>query len=434
MTSTLIQSIRGLQILDSRGQPTVEVEVELVNGTVAHASVPSGASTGATEAHELRDGNAALYQGRSVLQVVTNVETVIAQRLRGADALDQRKTDNILRELDGTADLSKLGANAVLAVSLATCRAAAATQKKHLYQWIAELFGNEHLKLPRPMVNILSGGLHARGRMDIQDFLFVPGRTNSFEETVHLCAKVRAAADEIAVERNITTLIADEGGLSPSFANGEEALSMMVELFERAGLTGGKDAFIALDLAASSLWTKDEGYQLLRANRSFSSTELIALVESWARQFPIISVEDPLDQEDWSAWKILTNHLASKMQIVGDDLFTTSISRLRRGIEQRIANSVLIKLNQNGTLSGTLDVIREAKANGYATIVSARSGETDDSFIADLAVGTSAGQIKVGSLRGSERLSKYNRLLWIEKQGVSLSSFGDRSHAILGTE
>jgi enolase 1/2/3 len=434
LTSTLIQSIRGLQILDSRGQPTVEVEVELGNGTAAHASVPSGASTGATEAHELRDGNAALYQGRSVLQAITNVETVIAERLRGADALDQRKTDNTLRELDGTADLSRLGANAVLAVSLATCRAAAATQKKNLYQWIAELFGNKHLTLPRPMVNILSGGLHARSRMDIQDFLFVPGLTNSFEETIHLCARVRAAADNIAVERNITTLIADEGGLSPSFSNGEEAQSMMVESFERAGLTPGKDAFIALDLAASTLWTKEGGYHFSRVNRSFSSIELIALVESWAKQFPIISVEDPLDQEDWSGWKILTDRLGRKLQIVGDDLFATTISRLRRGIEQGIANSVLIKLNQNGTVSGTLDVIREAQANGYATIVSARSGETDDSFIADLSVGTSAGQIKIGSLRGSERLSKYNRLLWIEQQEVPRSSVSHRSHAISGTE
>jgi enolase len=270
--------------------------------------------------------------------------------------------------------------------------------------------------------------------MDIQDFLFVPGRTDSFAETIHLCAMVRAAADEIAVERNMTTLIADEGGLSPSFSNGEDALSMMVESFERAGLTPGKDAFIALDLAASTLWTKDEGYHLSRANKSFSSIELIALVESWAKQFPIISVEDPLDQEDWSAWKILTDRLSNEMQIVGDDLFTTNISRLRRGIEEGIANSVLIKLNQNGTLSGTMDVIREAKAHGYATIVSARSGETADSFIADLSVGTSAGQIKIGSLRSSERLSKYNRLLWIEQQEVPRSPVTHRSHAISGTE
>ena len=392
--------------------------MELVDGTVAKASVPSGASTGATEAHELRDGNASLYQGRGVLQAVTNVETVIADTLRGTDSRDQRKIDNLLCELDGTENLSKLGANATLAVSLASCRAAAVAQNKHLYQWIAELFGNNNPTIPRPMVNILSGGLHARGRMDIQDFLFVPGSADSFSETLHACELVRAAADEIAVERGLTTLIADEGGLSPNFANGEEALSMMVESFTRAGLTAGVHAFIALDLAASTLWSKEHGYRFRRAGHSFSSTDMIDILESWANHFPILSVEDLLDQEDWPAWKELTERLGNTMQIVGDDLFTTNISRLRRGIDGRIANSILIKPNQNGTLSGTLEVIREAKTNGYATIVSARSGETDDSFIADLAVGTSAGQIKVGSLRGSERLSKYNRLLWIERQGV----------------
>ena len=417
MTSTIIKSVRGQQILDSRGRPTVEAEVELADGTRARASVPSGASTGSAEAHELRDHIPEKYEGRGVLTAVANIETSIGEVLQGKDALDQPQIDDLMRELDGTPNLQRLGANAVLAISLATCRAAAEAQQLPLYRWIAELFGNINISLPLPMVNILSGGLHARRGMDVQDFLVMP-RADSVDEAVHLSVRVRSAADEVAKEYGLTTLLADEGGLSPGFENGRQALTMMLASFERARLRPGHDAFIALDLAASGLIDEDGQYHFLREGRRYSSAELIDLVELWAMEFPIISVEDPLGEDDWTAWRTLTTRLKRRLQIVGDDLFATNLSRLRRGISQDVANSVLIKLNQNGTLTGTLDVIREARRNGYATIVSARSGETDDSFMADLAVGTSAHQIKIGSMRGSERLSKYNQLLRIEKQGV----------------
>ncbi|HET6862138.1 MAG TPA: phosphopyruvate hydratase [Pyrinomonadaceae bacterium] len=417
MTSTVIGSVRGLQVLDSRGRPTVEAEVELASGIRARASVPSGASTGSAEAHELRDHIPERYEGRGVLNAVANIGTSLAEVLRGRDALDQRQIDELMVQLDGTPNLQRLGANAVLAVSLATCRAAAEAQQIPLYRWIAELVGNKDVSLPLPMVNILSGGLHARRGMDVQDFLLLP-RADSIDEAVHLAVRVRAAADEVAKEYDVTTLLADEGGLSPGFENGRQALGMMLASFERAGLRPGHDAFIALDLAASSLIDEHGQYHFSREGRTYSSAELINLVEVWAAEFPIISVEDPLGEEDWSAWRTLTTRLGRKLQIVGDDLFATNLSRLRRGISEGAANSVLIKLNQNGTLTGTLDVIREARSNRYATIVSARSGETEDSFMVDLAVGTSAGQIKIGSMRGSERLSKYNQLLRIEDQGV----------------
>ena len=417
MTSTIIRAVRGLQILDSRGRPTVEAEVELADGTRARASVPSGASTGTSEAHELRDHIPDNYEGRSVLTAVANIATSIAELLQGKDALDQRTIDELMLELDGTNGLQRLGANGVLAVSLATCRAAAVAQRLPLYLWIAELFGIREISLPLPMVNILSGGLHARRGMDVQDFLLMP-RADSIEEAVHLSVRVRSAADEVAREYGLTTLLADEGGLSPGFENGRQALGMMLASIERAGLRPGHDAFIALDFAASSLIDEHGQYQFSREGRRYSSAELIDMVETWAKEFPVISVEDPLGEDDWLAWQTLTARLGRRLQIVGDDLFATNLSRLRRGLNEGVANSVLIKLNQNGTLTGTLDVMREARRNGYGTIVSARSGETEDSFIADLAVGTSARQIKIGSMRGSERLSKYNQLLRIEKQGV----------------
>jgi len=417
LTSTIIRSLHGQQILDSRGRPTVEAEVELVNGTRARASVPSGASTGSAEAHELRDRIPEKYEGRGVLTAVAHIETTIAKFLQGKDALDQLQIDESMLQFDGTTNLQRLGANAVLAVSLATCRAAASAQNLPVYLWIAELFGNKEISLPLPMVNILSGGLHARGGMDVQDFLFMP-RADSIEEAVQLSVRVRSAADEVANEYRLSTLLADEGGLSPGFANGREALEMMLVSFERAGLKPGRDAFIALDFAASSLLNEEGQYNFSNEGRTYTSAELTDLVESWANEFPILSVEDPLGEEDWNAWQSLTTRLTTQLQIVGDDLFATNLSRLRKGISAVVANSVLIKPNQNGTLTGTLDVIREARMNGYTTIVSARSGETEDNFMADLAVGTSAHQIKIGSVRGSERLSKYNQLLRIEAQGV----------------
>ena len=416
MTKTLIRSVCARQILDSRGRPTVEAEVVLEGGSRGRASVPSGASTGAAEAHELRDGEADYYEGLGVLGAVAHVRGEIAGALSGKDALCQREVDELLVGLDGTGRLARLGANAVLGVSLATCRAAARARGIPLYRRINELSGAEELSLPLPMVNILSGGLHAGRGMDVQDFLFVPAGARSMGEAIHLCARVRGAADRLARERGLPTLLADEGGLSPGFATAGEALEMMVASFERAGLTPGEDAFIAVDVAASTLRDGAGRYRFAREGRGYSAEELISVVEGWVDGFPVVSVEDALGEEEWPHWKLLTERLGARVQLVGDDLFTTDPGRVRRGIRECVANAVLVKPNQNGTLTGTLDVMREARAHGYATVVSARSGETEDSFIADLAVGANAGQIKVGSLRCSERMSKYNQLLRIEEQ------------------
>jgi enolase len=416
MNKPEIRKIRARQIFDSRGRPTVEVEVELADGSTGRAGVPSGASTGTFEAFELRDGDAQLYDGLGVLRAAENVNGEIAAELYGNDALNQGEIDTALRDLDGTEKLERLGANAILGVSLAVSRAAANFLKMPLYQWIAEISDTSEITLPRPMVNILSGGLHAGKGMDIQDFLFIPRNSGSFTDAIHKIAKVRAAADKLAKEKGLPVLLADEGGLSPNFSNGKAALEFMVETFERAGLKPFDEALIALDVAATVL-QRDEGeYFFARENRKLVSIELIELFQNWAEEFPVASIEDGLGEEDWPHWKLLHEKLGGKIQIVGDDLFTTNLKRVEKGIEERAANAVLIKLNQNGTLTGTLDVIKTAKENGLATIVSARSGETEDDFIADLAVGTAAGQIKIGSFRNSERLSKYNRLLWIEEE------------------
>ncbi len=416
MSNTAIRSMHARQILDSRGRPSVEVDVELDDGSRGRAAVPSGASIGRAEACELRDGDCARYGGYGVLRAVANVNGEVADAMRGCDVLDQRALDERLVQLDGTAQLARIGANAILGVSMAACRAAAEAQGLPLHAWIAVLSGTAAATLPMPMVNILSGGLHAGGGMDVQDFLAVPARADSIAEAIHLIARIRAAAAEVMVRRGLSTLLADEGGMSPGLQTGREALQLMVEATECAGLRPGVDIVFALDVAASTLKSAGDAYLLAREGRRCTSAEMIALVEAWAREFPIVSIEDALDEEDWNGWKTLTGKLGSVVQLVGDDLFTTNTERLERGIRAGIGNAVLVKLNQNGTLSGALDVIAMARAAGYACVVSARSGETEDCFIADLAVGTAAGQIKIGSLRSSERLSKYNQLLRIEEQ------------------
>jgi enolase len=410
-----IRLIHARQILDSRGRPTVEVEAHLSDGSIGCASVPSGASTGSSEAHELRDGDAAVYGGLGVKRAVANVNGEIAAALLGANAFDQRALDQRLTELDGTAQLTHLGANAVLGVSLAVCRAAAVAQGRPLYAYIAELAGTSELTMPMPMVNILSGGLHAGRGMDVQDFLAIPASAESIEHAIEMVARVRTAATEVAERRGLPTLLADEGGLSPGCATGREALQLMIEAVERAGLKPGSDIVVAIDVAATSLFHAPSGrYRLLREGRETSGEEMIEMVADWVREFPVVSVEDPLDEEDWAGWAALTQRLGNKTRLIGDDFFTTNPKRLARGIRESCANGVLVKLNQNGTLSGTLDVIAAAYAAGYAPVISARSGETEDAFIADLAVGTAAGQIKIGSLRCSDRLAKYNQLLRIE--------------------
>jgi enolase len=415
--SATIASIRGRQILDSRGRPTVEVDITLQDATMGRASVPSGASTGSSEAIELRDKDPKDYAGLAVGKAVSHVNGEIAEALRGADAFDQHGIDLRLIALDGTPQLGRLGANAILGCSLAIARAAASTRKLALYEYIHLLTGGAALSLPMPMVNILSGGLHAARGMDVQDFLIIPSSATSIAQAIRNVAQVRAAAADLLTDRGISTLLADEGGLSPGFETPREALQLLVDAMEKAGFRPGVDMSIAIDVAATALYERQSGeYHLRREGRRASSAEMIAMVKGWIAEFPVVSVEDALDEEDWQGWRVLTQEVGARVRLVGDDLFTTNRERLSRGIRERCANGVLVKVNQNGTLSGTLEVIAHANAHSYAPVVSARSGETEDAFIADLAVGTAAGQIKIGSVRCSDRLAKYNQLLRIEEQ------------------
>ncbi|MDE2208236.1 MAG: phosphopyruvate hydratase [Betaproteobacteria bacterium] len=418
MSRTTLRAIHAREILDSRGRPTVEADVLLEDGSAGRASVPSGASTGSFEAHELRDGDPARYAGLGVRRAVANVAGEIARALVGMEGDDQRSVDLRLREIDGTPRLARLGANAILAVSLAACRAVAASRGQDLYQRIADL-AQAQPTLPLPMTNILSGGLHAGRGMDVQDFLALPMRAASIADAIHLSSRVRTAATELSRERGLSTLLADEGGLAPGCETGRAALQLMVESIERAGLRPGEDIAIAIDVAATTLKAGGGRYRLAREGRDLDTNAMIGMVDSWARHFPIVSVEDGLDEEDWAGWKLLTERLGRRLQLVGDDLFTTSPERVARGVREGVANAVLVKPNQNGTLTGTLDVIAQAKAAGYATIVSARSGETEDAFMSDLAVGTGAGQIKIGSLRTSSTVAKYNQLLRIEERSAA---------------
>ena len=429
---TGITRLHARQILDSRGRPTVEVDAWLAGGAFGRASVPSGASTGAAEAHELRDGDASRYEGLGVLRAVANVNGEITAALRGSDALEQGRIDEQLIALDGTPQLARLGANAVLAVSLAVCRAAAAASGQQLYERVAQLSGATPL-LPLPMTNILSGGLHAGRGMDVQDFLAMPLRAATFTEALHLLSRVRNAAAQVARQHGLPTLLADEGGLGPGLESGAAALRMMTESIEHAGLRPGEDIGIAMDVAASTLRDGNR-YRFAREGVQRSSAEVIELLASWAREFPVVSIEDGLDEEDWPGWSALTQKLGRNVQLVGDDLFATNRRRLARGIADGAANGVLVKANQNGTVSGTLHVIAQARGAGYATIVSARSGETEDAFMSDLAVGSAAGQIKIGSLRTSSTVAKYNQLLRIEEHSgapyagtTPLRGFGGRA-------
>jgi enolase len=411
-----LESVTARQVLDSRGRPTVEVDVRLADGSLGRASVPSGASTGTHEAHELRDGGAS-FEGRAVRRAVEHVRGEIATAVAGFDATDQRGLDERLIALDGTVGLRRLGANAVLGVSLAACRAAAAHRRQPLYAHIAALAGTPALSMPMPMVNILSGGLHAGRGMDVQDFLVVPACAASIDEAIDVVCRVRSAAARVMEARGLSTLLADEGGLSPGLASGSDALRLLVDSIEAAGLRPGTDVAIAIDVAATALWDGARGaYRLAREGRLATREQMIAMAEDWVREFPVVSIEDALDEEDWTGWQDLTARLGERIRLIGDDLFTTNLQRVRRGIGEGVANGVLVKLNQNGTLTGTLDVVAVARAAGYAPVISARSGETEDPFIADLAVGTAAGQIKIGSVRGGERLAKYNQLLRIAEE------------------
>jgi enolase len=415
MTASTIRRVRARQIFDSRGRPTVEADVELDGGATGRAAVPSGASTGKHEAHELRDGDPHTYAGLGVLAAVRNVRDVIGPAVIGVDARDQAQLDGKLRGLDGTPQLARLGANAVLAVSMAACRAAATVNQVPLYLHIARLGGVAEPVLPMPMVNILSGGAHARRGMDIQDFLVIPTGATTLDQALAMVAAVRSATGRLLEQEGKSLLLADEGGYSPGYETAQQALELLVRAIEMAGLRPGDDVSLGLDVAATQLVTPDGAYQLRREGRTLSSTEMVDQVAAWVADFPMVSVEDALAEDDWAGWRRLTERLGGQLQLLGDDLFCTNVERIRRGIDSGVANAVLIKLNQIGTVTDTLAALALARGAGYRAVVSARSGETEDSFIADLAVGSAAGQIKVGSLSSSERMAKYNQLVRIQE-------------------
>jgi enolase len=405
--------VHAREILDSRGRPTVEVEIELAGGARASASVPAGASRGRHEAVELRDGDAARYRGLGVRRAVANVNDILGPAVAGLDAQDQAAVDAALVAADGTPDRSRLGANALLGVSLANARAAAVAAGLPLWR---HLGGDGARVLPLPMINLFSGGLHAGRQVDLQDFLIVPVGASTFGEALEMSANVHASAADLLADRGLSLLKADEGGFAPALAGNVAAVELVVESIERAGYEPGADVALAIDVAASHLY--DSGRELYRLEADELTLDRAGLVDvlgAWVAAYPIVSLEDVLEEDDWAGWASEAGRLTSKVQVIGDDLFATNLGRLERGVEDGVANAILVKLNQAGTLTETLAVVAAAQRAGYGTIVSARSGETEDAFIADLAVATNAGQIKIGSLAQSERLAKYNQLLRIEE-------------------
>ena len=407
-----IASVAAWQIFDSRGTPTLEAEVRLENGVRGRGAVPSGASTGQFEATELRDRIPDRFRGKSVFQPIANVEGEIARCIGGCDVFDQAGLDRRLIELDGTPAKSRLGANAILAVSMAAARAAAVARNVPLYVGLGESRGD---LIPLPEVQIVGGGLHANGRMDIQDFLFIPHGAPSYAEALEMVHNVYHAAGDLLRARGLYYGVADEGGFWPQFHTNEEVLQFLIEAIERAGYEPGSDGSIALDIAASNLCDGSGGYALHLEDRRLTTNQFAELLIGWCRQYPIVSVEDPLADTDWEGWQIFSRALGDRVQIVADDLVTTNVTRLRHAVDRNAANAVLIKLNQVGTVTETLDAIRLAQEAGWKPVISARSGETEDTFIAHLAVATNAGQLKVGSFARSERMTKWNELIRIER-------------------
>lgn len=416
-----ISKIIGREVMDSRGFPTVEAEVTLSSGAFGRAAVPSGASTGSREAIELRDGDADRYLGKGVVTAVANINDLIAPKLKGLDASDQAAIDQAMIDLDGTDNKARLGANAILAVSLAVVKAVAADQNEPLYRTINRLAGSPAMSLPVPMMNIINGGAHADNSVDLQEFMVIPAGASSFAEALRCGAEVFHSLKKVLRERNLNTAVGDEGGFAPDLSSNVEAITVILESIERAGYRPGEDVLLALD-AASSEFYNDGQYELAAEDRSLDSAGFVDLLAQWAEQYPIISIEDGMDESDWDGWATLTERLGEKLQLVGDDLFVTNTEILQRGIETGVANSILIKVNQIGTLTETLAAIAMAQQAGFTVVVSHRSGETEDTTIADLAVATGAGQIKTGSLSRSDRIAKYNQLLRIEEQ------LGDKAH------
>jgi len=410
---TAIARVHARQILDSRGNPTVEVEVSLASGATGRAAVPSGASTGVHEAVELRDGDPAAYGGKGVLRAVANVERVIGPAVQLLDADDQRGLDERLVELDGTSNKGALGANAMLGVSLAVARTAANDAGVSLYRWLG---GEDAVTLPVPMMNVVNGGAHAQNSLDLQEFMVVPAGAETFADALRIGVEVFHALKALLHDRGLATAVGDEGGFAPDLRSSEEAIEAVLAAAERAG--HGERVAIALDPATTEIW-RDGAYRF--EGRELAPEEMVAFWEALADRYPIVSVEDALAEDEWDAWRALTSAVADRLQLVGDDLFVTNVDRLRRGIDEGVANAILVKLNQIGTLTETLDAIELARGAGYAAVISHRSGETEDTTIADLAVATNAGQIKTGAPSRSDRVAKYNQLLRIEQE------LGDRA-------
>ena len=414
-----IESIKALEVLDSRGNPTVQVIVELYDGSCGVAMVPSGASTGAFEAVELRDGDSSRYMGKGVLKAVENVNTIIAPELEGMNAYDQPAIDKALIELDGTENKGKLGANATLGVSLAVAKAAAESLGMELYKYIG---GVNAKTMPVPMMNIMNGGKHADSTLSVQEFMIMPVGAKSFKECLRMCAEIYHTLKKVLKAQGLGTGVGDEGGFAPNVKDEDEALQLIVEAIKEAGYKPGEEVCLALDLAATEMYDeakkigKEGCYHFWKINETKTCDEMIDFIADLCERYPIISVEDGLAEEDWDGWKKLTDRLGEKVQLVGDDLFVTNIKRLQKGLDLGVTNSILIKLNQIGTLTETLDAIELAKKNGYTAVVSHRSGETEDTTLADVAVATNAGQIKTGAPCRTDRVSKYNRLLNIENE------------------
>ena len=409
-----IIGIKGRQILDSRGNPTVEVEVYTEQGAMGRAAVPSGASTGVHEACELRDGDKSVFLGKGVLQAVNNVNTVLNEELRGMFVEEQRALDEKMIELDGTENKSRLGANAILGVSLAAAKAAAMETGQHLYRYLG---GCGAYMLPVPMMNILNGGSHADNSIDFQEFMIMPVGAPTFAEALRMGAEVFHNLRSVLKSKNMSTNVGDEGGFAPNLKSNDEAIQVVCQAIEKAGYRPGEDVFIALDAAASEYYDTETGLYTMRwsSGEKYTSAEMVDFWKRWVDQYPVISIEDGMAEDDWDGWKLMTDALSDRCQLVGDDLFVTNVERLRMGLDRKVANSILIKLNQIGTLTETIDAVNLAMRNNYTAIVSHRSGETEDTTIADLVVALNAGLIKTGSASRTDRICKYNQLMRIEE-------------------
>ncbi|NIK79929.1 enolase [Paenibacillus castaneae] len=420
---SIIVDVYAREVLDSRGNPTVEVEVTLESGGKGRAIVPSGASTGAYEAVELRDGDKSRYLGKGVLKAVENVNTEIAPEIIGFDALDQVAIDRKMIELDGTPNKAKLGANAILAVSMAVARAAADALDVPLYTYLG---GFNAKTLPVPMMNIINGGEHADNNIDVQEFMVLPVGAESFKEALRIGAEIFHNLKAVLHDKGLNTAVGDEGGFAPNLGSNEEAITTIISAIERAGYKPGVDVFLGMDVASTEFF-KDGKYVLAGEGKSFTPAEFVDLLASWADKYPILTIEDGCSEDDWDGWKLLTEKLGGKVQLVGDDLFVTNTERLSDGIDKGVGNSILVKVNQIGTLTETFDAIEMAKRAGYTAVISHRSGESEDSTIADIAVATNAGQIKTGAPSRTDRVAKYNQLLRIEDQLGSTAQYAGKS-------